>query len=301
MTALRGLEKRLARFGRFERIVLDNHFDVSPTYPPLHIKPITTAPTDVAEGDFYYNGTNNTLEMYTGAAFETLASIDTTTAQSFAGAITSVGNFAVGADKFNVTAASGNTQIDGTLNADGATVLGSTLAVTGRSTLTGNTIATTAGTGVTTGSGTIYASSARKEGGIYYTSILTDITGLAGSTTLNDIIGVSAAANCHFGQITAAVSGAILAGLITCLETPAGGDPDIDLYSATVATGTENALVTDLTETVLYARAASWAVHDVKAISAMPAANEYLYLTVGAGGAPGTYTAGKFLIELWGT
>ena len=272
-STLRGLNKRLARYGRFERIVLDNHGDVSPTYPPIHLAPITTAPTDVAEGDFYYNGTNNTLEMYTGAAFETLASLDTSSAQTFAGALT-------------VT---------------GALATSSTLGITGRSTLTGNTIATTAGTGVTTGSGTIYASSAIKTGGIYHTSILTDITGLAASTTLNDIIGASAAANSHFGQITAAVSGAILAGLITCLETPAGGDPDIDLYSATESTGTENALVTGLTETVLYARAASWAVHDVKALTTMPAANEYLYLAVGAGAAPGTYTAGKFLIELWGT
>lgn len=56
MSAYRGLSRRLARFGRFERIVLDNHFDTSPTYAPLHMKPVTTAPTDVAEGDVYYDG-----------------------------------------------------------------------------------------------------------------------------------------------------------------------------------------------------------------------------------------------------
>ena len=278
MTSLRGLDKRLAKRARFERLVLDNNFDETPVYPPLHLKGCTSAPTDVAEGDVYYNSTNNTIEVYTGAAFETLGSLDTSSAQTFAGAVT----------------------VTGTLAATNAATVGTTLAVTGRSTLTGNTIATTAGTGITTGTGTVYASSAIKSGGIYITSILLDITGLAASTTLNDIIGVSAAANCHLGQITAAVSGTILGGSITCLETPAGADADIDVYSATESTGTENALVTGLTETVIYARAASWAVHDVKAITTPPAANEYLYLAVGAGAAPGTYTAGKFLIELFG-
>lgn len=47
------------------------------------------------------------------------------------------GNFAVNTNKFNVTAASGNTAIAGTLGATGAATLGSTLAVTGASTLTG--------------------------------------------------------------------------------------------------------------------------------------------------------------------
>lgn len=270
--AVRGLTRRIQDNVRTQRIVLDNNGDLSPIYPPVHIAGCTTAPSNAAEGDIYYNSSNNTLEVYTGAAWETLGSLDTSGSQTFAGAVTITG----------------------------AASLLSTLAVTGRSTLTGNTIATTAGTGITTGTGTIYASSAIKSGGIYTTSILIDITGLAASTTLNDIIGVSAAANCHLGQITAAVSGTILGGVITCLETPAGGDADIDLYSATESTGTENALVTGLTETVIYARAASWAVSDVKAITTPPAANEYLYLAVGAGAAPGTYTAGKFLIDLYG-
>jgi hypothetical protein len=38
----------------------------------------------------------------------------------------------------------------------------------------------------------------------------------------------------------------------------------------------------------------------MKVLSAVPAANAYLYLTGGEAGAAGTYTAGKFLIELDG-
>lgn len=120
MTALRGLEKRLAKRARFERLVLDNDFDVSPVYPPLHMKPITTAPTDVAEGDIYYNGTTNTIEVYTGAAFESLASADTSSAQTFAGAVTVTGAL-VGSSTLAIT---------------GATTLSSTLDVTGAITQT---------------------------------------------------------------------------------------------------------------------------------------------------------------------
>lgn len=134
------------------------------------------------------------------------------------------------------------------------------------------------------------------------TEFIFDLTNLVNSTTADDIIGESATANCNYGQITAAIHGTVFAMEITCLETPAGGDPDIDFYSATEATGTENALVTDLTETLLLARTASWAINDYRSVvTALPAANDYLYLAVGsAGGAPGTYTAGKFKIRFYG-
>jgi hypothetical protein len=41
------------------------------------------------------------------------------------------GNFAVGSDKFNVTASSGNTQVDGTLSVDGAADFDSTVSILG--------------------------------------------------------------------------------------------------------------------------------------------------------------------------
>ena len=128
-----------------------------------------------------------------------------------------------------------------TVSCAGAVCVGSTLAVTGRSTLTGNTIATTAGTGITSGSGTVYAASVIKTGGIYHTKILIDLTGLASSGS-GDIIGKAATANCHIGQITAAVNGTVLGGKMTCLEAPGGGDPDINLWYADEATGTEDAI-----------------------------------------------------------
>jgi len=88
-------------------------------------------------------------------------------------------------------------------------------------------------------------------------------------------------------------------GKVTCFETPAGGDPDVDSYSATESTGAQDAAITGLTETQLINHG-DWAGEQVDHLSTLPAANEYLYLVCGdTTGA--TYTAGIFLIELWGT
>ena len=86
-----------------------------------------------------------------------------------------------------------------------------------------------------------------------------------------------------------------------CVETPAGGEPDIDLFSAEEATGTEEALVTGLTETALLATAVDWTnILAPKGLTAVPAANEYLYLAASGGATNATYTAGKFIIKLFG-
>lgn len=161
-------------------------------------------------------------------------------------------------------------------------------------------LTTGAGVGITGGTGTVYQSSVQKAGGIYYTTILVDVTGLNSSATNNDIIGTDGVGVAHLGQITAAQNGTILTLKMTCLEAPLTGDPDIDLYSAAEATGVEDTLITALTETVLVNSNASWTNGRVLSGSAVPAANEYLYLTVGNTGVAGTYTAGKFMIELTG-
>jgi hypothetical protein len=185
-----------------------------------------------------------------------------------------------------------------TVSCAGAVCVGSTLAVTGRSTLTGNTIATTAGTGITSGSGTVYAASVIKTGGIFHTSILIDLTGLASSGS-GDIIGKAATANCHIGQITAAVNGTVLGGKMTCLEAPGGGDPDINLWYADEATGTEDAAVTGLTNQTQMCDSGDLALNSVISIATPPAADKYIYMVTGAA-TDANYTAGKILIEFFG-
>lgn len=172
-------------------------------------------------------------------------------------------------------------------------------------TLHNQTLTTGAGAGITGGTGTIYKNSVQTSGGIIFTTILIDLTGLASSTTDLDIIGVSTTP-AHIGQVTAAQNGTILGIAMTCLETPAGGIADIDLYAATEGTGKFDDAVAGLTETVLITSGMAWSggvtttLATVKGSIDVPAANQFLYLTGGAGGTAATYTAGKFLIELYG-
>jgi len=160
----------------------------------------------------------------------------------------------------------------------------------------------TPGTGISSATGEICEHRVTKIAGIYKTEILIDLTTLHSMNTDGDIIGKDGGtANSHIGQITAAVNGTIVAGRITCFELPAGGDPNIMLYSATEGTGAEDAAISGLTETLLYDRAADWAAGDIKVLASLPAANEYLYLVQGdATGTDADYTAGILLIELWG-
>lgn len=146
-----------------------------------------------------------------------------------------------------------------------------------------------------------YASGVFQTGDVITTRVVVDLTGLVGSATDVDIIGnTGGAANAHFGQITAALNGTIVGGKVTCLEVPAGGADDIDFYAATEGTGAQDALITSLTETALITSGAAWASGTTKGMTGLPAADQYLYIVNGEGTAGGTFTAGKFLIELYG-
>jgi len=158
----------------------------------------------------------------------------------------------------------------------------------------------TPGTGISTGTGTICEHRVTKVGGLYKTEIMIDLTGLNSGDADGDIIGKADTANSHIGQILAAVNGTVFAGRMTCFETPAGGEPDIDLYCATEATGAEESAIGDLTETALLTADADWAAGDVKLLTAFPATTKYLYLVASGGATNATYTAGILLIELWG-
>ena len=212
---------------------------------------------------------------------------------TFNGKVRSENGFA----QITKTAATGAITENTTIDSSGNVSAGGTLSVTGRSTLTGNTIATTAGTGITTGTGTVYEAGVIKIGEVFHTTILLDLTGLASSGS-GDIIGKDSTANSHIGQITAAVNGTVLGGKLTCLEAPAGGDPDINLWYADEATGTEDAAVTGLTNQVQICNSGDLALNSVVSLATV-AADKYLYMATGAA-TNADYTAGKLLIEFWG-
>ncbi len=146
-----------------------------------------------------------------------------------------------------------------------------------------------------------YASGVFLNGTLKITRIMVDLTGLVGSGTDLDIIGnTGGATSANIGQVTAAFNGTIVGGRVTCLEVPAGGSTDIDFYSATVATGAQDVDVTTLTETALVTSGGAWTSGASKGMTTVPPANDYLYICNGAASG-GTFSAGKFLIELFGT
>lgn len=160
-------------------------------------------------------------------------------------------------------------------------------------------VTTAAGAGFSGGVGTIIKSAVYTVGTIKYVEWIIDLTGLGSSTTDLDIIGTGSSA-AYFGQVLAAEIGTVYGIEMKCLRLPAGGVTDIDLYSATENTGVFDGLVTALTETALITAGGAWTNGAIKGSTANPAANEYLYLTCGAGGTPGTYTGGKFKITMYG-
>lgn len=157
------------------------------------------------------------------------------------------------------------------------------------------------GTGVDGSEG--YHGSIARVGGLIVTNIYCNIDDLVGSATDLDIIGESGVANCTWGQITTAKSGTIIGGTVTCLEVPTGGTADIDFYSSNVATGTQDVIITDAalgTETALVTAGGAWtAAAPVKSLTGLPTADDYIYIVNGAASG-GTFTAGKFLITLYG-
>lgn len=161
-------------------------------------------------------------------------------------------------------------------------------------------LATGAAAGLTDGVGFIYKVSRRKSGTRYVTEIDLDLTGVGSSTTDLDIIGTGTSA-AYLCKLTAAECGATIHSVsMTCLEAPAGGVTDIDLYSATEGTGKFDDAVTGLTETALITSGGAWTNGATKGCTTVPLATEYIYVCGGAGGTAATYTAGKFRITIVG-
>ena len=159
---------------------------------------------------------------------------------------------------------------------------------------------------VTEGSGwagaAAVASEITKKGKVITTHLFVDIAGLVVTTTESDIIGDNLAANSHAGQFQLSESGQIFDGHIICLEAPTTGVADIDFTVSSASTGAEDGDVDALADPViLVAATESWTINMRKELALYPdATSDYLYLSAGVAGTPGTYDAGQFLIVLKG-
>ena len=132
---------------------------------------------------------------------------------------------------------------------------------------------------------------------IVKTTIMIDLTGLKDGGTAGDIIGKDGSGVAFIGKVTTANQGTVFGVTMTCVETPAGGSTDIDLFSATEGTGVKDTAIGDLTETqIINAGAAS---AGTVVAGGDIAADQFLYL-VSQGTGDATYTAGRFLIEITG-
>ena len=132
---------------------------------------------------------------------------------------------------------------------------------------------------------------------IVKSTIMIDLTGLKDGGTAGDIIGKDGSGVAYIAQVTTANQGVVFGVTMTCVETPAGGSTDIDLYSATEGTGVNDTAIGDLTETqIINAGAAS---AGTMVAGGDITADQYLYL-VSQGTGDATYTAGRFMIEIIG-
>ena len=191
--------------------------------------------------------------------------------------------------------------IGGSISATGAATFSSTLDVAGASSIA-TTARMTAGTGITSATGELYKVSVVTIGNIIYTDILVDLTGLSSGSHADDIIGkADGTANCHIGQITAAINGTIFGGSMRCLEVPAGGGSDINLWYADEATGTEDTAISGLSNQTQVINGGTQTIgkDNPFADTVFPAADKYLYLTSG-GTTNDVYTAGRLLISMVG-
>lgn len=153
------------------------------------------------------------------------------------------------------------------------------------------------GAGFTAATGEAHHVGVFRNGDVITTRILVDVTGLTSAGTANTFLGNANATYCHIGQVTTAVNGVVWGGMMYCLETPATADDDVNLVYSTSAAkeqGTTGGTV------MINAGDATKGAYD--AITVDPPANSYLYLQAGTGDkVASVYTAGQFMIELWGS
>lgn len=135
------------------------------------------------------------------------------------------------------------------------------------------------------------------EGGVIVTSITFDLTGLASVATANDIVVLGAGGDGYLGRNVVATNGIIFRTLFSCIESPAGGDNDVN-----VVTNSSGTLTTSGAGGVAYIANAGDLLAGQSIENLLPAmtANHYFYATAGTGDTAATYTAGMYELRLWG-
>ena len=135
------------------------------------------------------------------------------------------------------------------------------------------------------------------ENGVIVTQIKFDLTGLASVATADDVIGLAAGGAAYIGRNVVATNGIIFKAELSCIETPAGGDNDVN-----VVTSASAVLAYDSAGGTTYISNSGDLLAGQTIQNLVPAitANHYYYLTSGTGDTADTYTAGMYLLTLYG-
>lgn len=147
------------------------------------------------------------------------------------------------------------------------------------------------------GTGVAPATYRRVENGTIITEIKIDLEGLKSKNTGDDVIGLGAGGAAYIGRNVVATNGIIFKIELICLETPAGGDNDVNVVANASAV-----LAYDSAGGTAYGVNGGDAVAGqvVENLVQGLTANHYFYLTAGTGDLDVAYTAGQFLIRLHG-
>ena len=148
-----------------------------------------------------------------------------------------------------------------------------------------------------------------KINGEIVTTILVDIHGTDADGDEHDVIGKSGQSNSYLTRITTAVNGVVYKAEMACVETPTGGGSQlhIDLIAnaSDLAEGADGNAGGSSRKGLVFP-SDNWEIgmyEDAPPEASFTGglANDYLYLTCGdSSGTGGTFTAGKFIIKLYG-
>jgi len=134
--------------------------------------------------------------------------------------------------------------------------------------------------------------------GVIVTQIKFDLTGLASVATANDAIGLAAGGVAFIGRNVVATNGVIHKAELACLETPAGGDNDVNVVANSSAV-----IAYDGAAGTTYVSGNSGDLLAGQTVqNLLPGLTEghYYYLAAGTGDTAATYTAGQYVLTTWG-
>ena len=105
----------------------------------------------------------------------------------------------------------------------------------------------------------------------------------------------------YLTRLTVATTGQVYRAEMACIETPAGGSTNINLVANASSIASNNDVVTNGSVIITGStHSIGRHVFSLRGANLGDLADDYLYLAAGSGSSSQSYTAGKFIIKLYG-